>query len=128
MQEFVVGALVGRNHGLHAEFLFDGAAASAAHNSCGVRLAGEFDYFVGHRLRVGRWDDYASGACGDKVGITTYPGSNNWQAGGHGFKNSVGNAFGQRGQNKTVQAAHEFGDVAAFAGEPCEFGDPSSVE
>ena len=95
MQEFIVGALVGGHHGVHAEFLFDQVASDMAHMLRGIRLGGEADDFDGHPLRVSGGDDSTAGAGRHQIGVAAYISRDHRQAGGHGFKNGVGDAFGQ---------------------------------
>ena len=81
-----------------------------------------------HRLGVGGGHDLAAAAGRHQLGVAAHLGRDHRQAGGHGFQNGVGDAFGQRRQHETVQAAHDSGTSCRSPGSQARSASAGLIE
>jgi hypothetical protein len=62
----------------------------------------------------------------DQFGVAAYGRGDDRQPGGHGFEDGVRDAFGNRGQDETVEPAHDFGDVLRSPGSQARSATPAA--
>ena len=74
----------------------------------------------GHRVAVGGRDQPAGQSFHDQLGIAAHSRRDDRQPARHSLKNRVRDALGERGQDEAIETAHDVGNVAPLARQPCQ--------